>query len=54
MEDFINAVLEKLNTDGVESLTMDDRVALITGDIVPSETEKAAIREILQEVFDRR
>ncbi len=52
MENFIDKVLEKLNTDGIEALTIDDRVDLITGDIDASEADKAAVREIIQEVFN--
>jgi len=54
MDDFFNVILEKLNTDGIESLTIDDRVALITGDIDASEVEKTAINEIIQSVFNGR
>lgn len=52
--EMIERVLDKLNTDGIESLTMEDRIALITGDAHPSKAERAAVRDILQEVFDRR
>lgn len=54
MTKMIERVLDKLNTDGIESLTMEDRIALITGDAHPSKAERAAVRDILQEVFDRR
>ena len=50
----LDTILEKLNENGLESLTIEDRTNLVMGGAKPTEEERIAIAEILEEVFNRR
>jgi hypothetical protein len=52
--DVLAIILDKLNEDGLESLTVEDRTNLAMGGAKPTEEERIAIAEILEEVFNRR